>query len=181
VSALPQPTRRPPEKGDARNILRRWFRNHSKGRTEFDVADEVVAATRALRNDPVFLDAVVHEAVALLLPQIIGNSLSRDRRMARLGEKFVSKEYLEAVIFDRLSRHWFENVGGSVHKAITECTKPELRYAREQREARVKTEMKVIAFEQRLEDGLPDNVTKVGDHYDASALANIWRVTIGPA
>jgi hypothetical protein len=160
-------------------MLASWFRVHAKGRTEFDMADEVAAAKRALRNDADFLDAVVEDAVAMLLPQVINSALSRDRRLVRTGERYVAKADLEKVIMERLSKQWFENVGGSVHKAITACTRPELRYAREQREARVKTEQKIIAFEAKLEDGLPDDVTTVGDHYDAGALADIWKSTIG--
>lgn len=149
-----------------RQILREWLQTVTGESDQYDVAELSARAVRRFDDDSEMKAACLAYAVQDLMPQVAAAEFRRGRENARRD--------IEDAVARKLAT-WYEHIGDTTHKRLLEMTRPELRFASEQREARAAGELRAAGFLRDLDSGLKSTKQTVRQRYDDAEITTVWR------
>lgn len=156
-----------------RQIVRAFLADALDGEDRIDTLDLILRARQHFDHDNEFQQALLDEALAVLvsteLEALVRNL--RDSRLADTGDARAKE----------IAAKMFEHVGGTMRKSLLAMTRPDLRYAANEREHQAVGLLKWARFERALAKGLRDDTTTVDERYSDDAFDTIWREHFEPA
>ncbi len=161
------------------SILRDWVRGLvDDGESELSVALLLPRAQEQFARDPEFAHALVVAVLPGLLSEAVRKTLGVERQAVKIGLSTITQEALDELVVAKLSR-WFENSHNSTHTSLMELTRPEIRYAVEQRKQQVRGHILAVKFLEELAAGLRSDKQTIGERYSESQLVAIARKYYG--
>lgn len=157
----------------ARLILREWVKEFIEDKDEVTTEGLVEAAYRRFAHDDEFVEAILADGIALLVPTIANDVWGASRRMVSVSSGSVSREALE-VRTNRFAS-MFENAGDGKHVSLLAMKRPQLRVAIEERAADVDGRIRTLGFLKDVESGLKNDKQTVGEKFTESQLESIWN------
>jgi hypothetical protein len=155
------------------SLIREWLAREISGSPQVSLGDLLPLARERFGNDSEFREALIAFSLPMLVDTALQQVMLGNRRFTKTGVAYTTPEEIERLKNVQLAQ-WYESASYSVHAPILRMTAPELDYAIGQRHKRAATELQRAAFLQELRDGLPDDETRVEDHYSDEQLAAIY-------
>lgn len=123
-------------------------------------------------DDPEFQRIAAERWIEEVTPEVMRQAFHHGRspKDIPLG---LSEEELQERVEAKLAT-WYESIGDRQAKKLLKMRRPELLYTIDRRRGQVEGELRIIAFEEELASGLPDDETPVEDAFDERERFALW-------
>lgn len=161
-------------------LLRAWISEWAMDRPSFTNEEIRAAALIRFADDEDFLQALFENALPQMVTDAARQVFAKDRRHIVTASGVVSRASIaeRAISTDGWLRwNGGREFAGALHVRLPDMTKPQLLEAATARRARASGELLQAAFLEAVAARMPDDGSRVRDHFNPTQLDNLMEAT----